>query len=74
MIDDEMDADIQRLIDDGQDLAELACKGVEGMIDGAIDGLLVKLGHNCGQDPALTSTYGCRLFMRALDELKARQR
>lgn len=72
-MDDEMDAAIERLIDQGQDPTEMACRGVQAMIDGSIDQFSLRFGHTCSSDPALTIQYGERLFIRALDELKARR-
>jgi len=66
------DDEIERVIAT-QDVSEVVAVAVDSMIRGAIEGLLVNLGHTAvGCDPALMSDYGNRLLCRAIDELKSK--
>jgi len=72
-ITEEFDHEIDRLIASGVTPSELACKGVQSMISGAVDAAMLNHGHTCQCDPHLTYSYGEQLFIRAMDELKTRK-
>lgn len=71
--DDECDHEIERLFATGATPEELACKGVQSMIAAACDNMAINMGGTCGCDPAQTQRFGELLFIRALEELKARR-
>jgi hypothetical protein len=73
-MEDECDRNIEELIANGTDPSEMACKGVQSMITGAVERFALNFGMQCACDPDLTYKYGERLFIRAMDELKARRR
>ena len=66
---EERDAEIERVVAQ-QDISEVVAVAVDSMIEGAIDALLVNLGHQVTCDPKLSCDYGRRLLCRAIDELK----
>jgi hypothetical protein len=68
---EDRDREIQKLIDT-QDISEVITHAVESMICGAIDGLMVNLGHPVSCDPGQTTDYGQRLLCRAIDELRSK--
>ena len=45
-------------------------ESVDGLIEAACDGLMVKLGHGCSCDPSQTHEYAAVCFRMALDELR----
>lgn len=70
MTDDELDVQVENEMGSGADIEELLTKAVGTMIKGACDGLMVNLGHSVMCDPQITTTYGERLLMRCVQELK----
>ncbi len=70
LLSDHIDHEVDRVIDSGASIEELVASAVGKMIEGAVMGLMVNLGHSVTHDPGECAAYGERLLMRCIEELK----
>lgn len=66
---EDCERDIAKVISENK-LSEVILMAVESIVDGACDRVMVNLGHSVCCDPDMTSYYGKRLLVAALDKLE----